>query len=54
MLSVLTALVCILCYCCNKSINRRSMAIYHQRWLESMNDPNLGIYSVEQVRTVIT
>lgn len=29
------------------------MAIYRQRWMESVNDPNMGIYSVEQVLTII-
>lgn len=30
------------------------MAIYRQRWMESVNDPNMGIYSVEQVLTSST
>lgn len=48
-LSATIAFVCVLCYCCNRSINKRSMTIYQQRWMEGLNDPNMGIYSVEQV-----
>lgn len=46
MLSVVITVVCFVCYCCHRNIKKRSSA-YRQRWLET--DPNMEIYSVEQV-----
>ncbi|CAO1352672.1 unnamed protein product [Diamesa serratosioi] len=48
MLSVVTTIVCLICYCCHRKIKMRSSSsLYRQRqWVE--NDPNMEIYSVEQ------
>uniref|UniRef100_A0A1A9V250 Uncharacterized protein n=1 Tax=Glossina austeni TaxID=7395 RepID=A0A1A9V250_GLOAU len=48
MLTLMTTVLCIVCYCCHRSIKKRTEAAYRQQhqWLE--NDPNMEIYSVEQ------
>ncbi|CRK96300.1 CLUMA_CG009719, isoform A [Clunio marinus] len=49
MLTVVTTIVCLICYCCHRKIKMRSStsSLYRQqRWLD--NDPNMEIYSVEQ------
>ncbi|XP_039953313.1 uncharacterized protein LOC120770169 [Bactrocera tryoni] len=48
MLSVVTTILCVVCYCCHRNIKKRTEAAYRQQhqWLES--DPNMEIYSVEQ------
>lgn len=52
MLTLMTTVLCIVCYCCHRSIKKRTEAAYRQQhqWLE--NDPNMEIYSVEQVRNI--
>lgn len=50
MLTVVTTIVCLICYCCHRKIKMRSStsSLYRQqRWLD--NDVNMEIYSVEQV-----
>lgn len=50
MLTVVTTIVCLICYCCHRKIKMRSSmsSLYRQqRWLD--NDPSMEIYSVEQV-----
>jgi len=52
MLSVVITVVCFVCYCCHRNIKKRTASAYRQqRWLE--NDPNMEIYSVEQVRVCL-
>ncbi|GAB0094728.1 hypothetical protein DMENIID0001_100540 [Sergentomyia squamirostris] len=46
MLSVVITVVCFVCYCCHRTIKKRSTSTYRQRWLET--DTNMEIYSVEQ------
>ncbi|XP_030387762.1 uncharacterized protein LOC115634274 [Scaptodrosophila lebanonensis] len=48
MLSLVTTILCVVCYCCHRNIKKRTEAAYRQQrqWLE--NDPNMEIYSVEQ------
>ncbi|XP_055839707.1 uncharacterized protein LOC129907475 [Episyrphus balteatus] len=46
MLSVVTTVLCVVCYCCHRNIKKRTEAAYRQRWME--NDTNMEIYSVEQ------
>ncbi|XP_067631939.1 probable basic-leucine zipper transcription factor S [Eurosta solidaginis] len=48
MLSVVTTILCVVCYCCHRNIKKRTEAAYRQQhqWLD--NDPNMEIYSVEQ------
>lgn len=50
MLSVVITVVCFVCYCCHRTIKKRSttMTSYRHRWMET--DPNMEIYSVEQVQ----
>lgn len=48
MLSVVVTILCFVCYCCHRNLKKRSDVIYRQRWLEV--DPNMDIYSVEQVK----
>lgn len=48
MLSVAVTVVCFVCYCCHRNLRKRTESVYRQRWME--NDPNMDIYSVEQVR----
>lgn len=50
MLCLVTTILCVVCYCCHRNIKKRTEAAYRQQqhqWLE--NDPNMEIYSVEQV-----
>lgn len=50
MLSLVTTILCVVCYCCHRNIKKRTEAAYRQQqhqWLEG--DPNMEIYSVEQV-----
>lgn len=50
MLCLVTTVLCVVCYCCHRNIKKRTEAAYRQQqhqWLE--NDPNMEIYSVEQV-----
>lgn len=49
MLTLITTILCVVCYCCHRNIKKRTEAAYRQQrqWLE--NDPNMEIYSVEQV-----
>lgn len=49
MLTLITTILCVVCYCCHRNIKKRTEAAYRQQrqWLES--DPNMEIYSVEQV-----
>lgn len=50
MLTVVTTIVCLICYCCHRKIKLRSStsSLYRQqRWVDT--DPNMEIYSVEQV-----
>lgn len=53
MLTVVTTIVCLICYCCHRKIKMQSASSLYrqQRWLES--DANMEIYSVEQVRHLI-
>ncbi|XP_033253982.1 uncharacterized protein LOC117193368 isoform X2 [Drosophila miranda] len=49
MLSLVTTILCVVCYCCHRNIKKRTEAAYRQQqhqWLET--DPNMEIYSVEQ------
>lgn len=46
MLSVVTTVLCVVCYCCHRNIKKRTEAAYRQRWMET--DTNMEIYSVEQ------
>ncbi|KAH8290372.1 hypothetical protein KR054_002334 [Drosophila jambulina] len=49
MLSLVTTILCVVCYCCHRNIKKRTEAAYRQQqhqWLEG--DPNMEIYSVEQ------
>ncbi|XP_037815369.1 uncharacterized protein DDB_G0283357 [Lucilia sericata] len=48
MLTLITTILCVVCYCCHRNIKKRTEAAYRQQrqWLE--NDPNMEIYSVEQ------
>ncbi|XP_016929128.3 uncharacterized protein s-cup [Drosophila suzukii] len=49
MLSLVTTVLCVVCYCCHRNIKKRTEAAYRQQqhqWLEG--DPNMEIYSVEQ------
>lgn len=50
MLSVVITVVCFVCYCCHRTIKKRSttMTSYRHRWMDT--DPNMEIYSVEQVQ----
>lgn len=48
-LSFVIILICVMCYCFNRSINKNSMALYRQRIMQSMNEHNVDIYTVEQV-----
>ena len=52
MLSLITTVLCVVCYCCHRNIKKRTEAAYRQQrqWME--NDPNMEIYSVEQVNRV--
>lgn len=52
MLSVVITVVCFVCYCCHRTIKKRSttMTSYRHRWMDT--DPNMEIYSVEQVNVV--
>lgn len=50
MLTLVTTILCVVCYCCHRNIKKRTEAAYRQQqhqWLEG--DPNMEIYSVEQV-----
>ena len=51
MLTLISTILCVVCYCCHRNIKKRTEAAYRQQrqWLE--NDPNMEIYSVEQVST---
>ncbi|EDV35499.2 uncharacterized protein Dana_GF12518 [Drosophila ananassae] len=49
MLTLVTTILCVVCYCCHRNIKKRTEAAYRQQqhqWLEG--DPNMEIYSVEQ------
>lgn len=50
MLTVVTTIVCLICYCCHRKIKMRAStsSLYRQqRWMDT--DPSMEIYSVEQV-----
>lgn len=53
-LSFVIILICVMCYCFNRSINKSSMALYRQRIMQSMNEHNVDIYTVEQVNMNIS
>ncbi|KAH8372983.1 hypothetical protein KR009_009406 [Drosophila setifemur] len=49
MLTLVTTILCVVCYCCHRNIKKRTEAAYRQQqhqWLDG--DPNMEIYSVEQ------
>lgn len=53
-LSFVIVLICVMCYCFNRSINKSSMALYRQRLMQSMNEHNVDIYTVEQVNECVS
>ncbi|XP_055315470.1 uncharacterized protein LOC129575624 isoform X2 [Sitodiplosis mosellana] len=47
-LSFAITLLCVVCYCFNKIINKNSMALYRRHLMEAANNQNVDIYTVEQ------
>lgn len=52
-LSFAITLLCVVCYCFNKIINKNSMAFYRRHLMEAANNQNVDIYTVEQVKETL-